>query len=157
MQLGPPSASMPTFIVSRAVSSRQNLLGWRATRELANIVGIKPEAKVCSSPLLYDYGWTQTFTIDIFLNEDSLFASVYKHRTNLAGASRFLRHGGPSLIINSTLEVGQVGQRRCAFPRTGPGQLLGRMRLSHARGYRGDLADGERFRCRDPQSGSREF
>ena len=42
-----------------------------ATREIAHLAGVKPEAKFVLA-LAYDHGWTTNVPIEYFLNEDSL-------------------------------------------------------------------------------------
>jgi DMSO/TMAO reductase YedYZ molybdopterin-dependent catalytic subunit len=54
-------------------SRLDNIWSGVSTRELARLVGIKPEAKFVLA-LAHDYGWTTNIPLEYFLNEDSLFA-----------------------------------------------------------------------------------
>ena len=108
-------------------SRLDNVWGGVPTRELAKIVGVKPEAKFVLA-FAYDSGWTTNVPIEYFLNEDSLLA--WSHD----GAPIPPEHGGPVRLIIPQLYAWKsaVGQGR-ALPRTRSGRLLGGRRLPHAR------------------------
>src|SRR5918998_6107257 len=73
-------------------SRLDNVWGGIATRELARIVGIKPQAKFVLA-FGYDNGWTTNLPIEYFLAEDSLFA--WSHD----GQPIPPEHGGPVRLI----------------------------------------------------------
>ena len=68
-------------------SRLDNLWGGVPTRELAKIIGIKPEAKFVVA-FAYDYGWSTNVPIEYFLNEDSLLwpgrTTASQFRLNMA-------------------------------------------------------------------------
>lgn len=69
-----------------------NVWGGVSTREVARIVGIKPDAKYVVA-FGYDKGWTTNLPIEHFLAEDSLFA--WSHD----GQPIPTDHGGPVRLI----------------------------------------------------------
>ena len=54
-------------------SRLDNLWGGVSTRTIAELVGVKPEAKFVVAEA-HDYGWTTNLPLEYFLAEDSLFA-----------------------------------------------------------------------------------
>src|SRR5258708_38023824 len=69
-----------------------NVWGGVPTREVARLVGVKPEAKFVLA-LAHDYGWSTNFPFEYFLNEDSLFA--WSHE----GQPIPPQHSGPGRLI----------------------------------------------------------
>lgn len=69
-----------------------NVWGGVSTREVARLVGLKPEAKFVLA-FGYDGGWTTNIPIENFLSEDSLFA--WSHD----GKPIPPDHGGPVRLI----------------------------------------------------------
>ena len=119
---------MQTFIASRAGRVWTMLWGGVPTREMAKIVGIKPEAKFVLA-FGYDSGWTTNVPIEYFLNEDSLFA--WSHD----GAPIPPEHGGPVRLIIPQLYAWKSAKwvKGVRFLEQDQAGLLGRGRLSHAR------------------------
>jgi DMSO/TMAO reductase YedYZ molybdopterin-dependent catalytic subunit len=111
-----------------------------STREIANLAGVKPEAKFVLA-LAYDYGWTTNVPIEYFLKEDSLFA--YAHD----GAPIPPEHGGPVRLIIPQLYAWKSakwvrGVRFLASDEAGFWEEGG----YHMRGDPWAGGDGERFR-----------
>lgn len=63
-----------------------------AARELARMVGVKPEARFVVADA-YDYGWSTNMPIEYFMNEDSLVAWAHD------GEPIPPAHGGPVRLI----------------------------------------------------------
>jgi DMSO/TMAO reductase YedYZ molybdopterin-dependent catalytic subunit len=119
-----------------------NLWGGASTREIAKLVGVKPDAKFVSA-LAYDYGWTANLPIEHFLAEDSLFA--WSHD----GQPIPPEHGGPVRLIVPQLYAWKSAKWVCgvtflAQDRAGFWEEGG----YHMRGVPWNGADGERFRSR---------
>ena len=117
-----------------------NVWGGVSTREVANLVGVKPEAKFVSA-LAYDYGWTTNLPIEYFLAEDSLFA--WSHD----GQPIPPEHGGPVRLIVPRLYAWKSakwvkGVRFLAEDEAGFWEEGG----YHMRGDPWAGGDGERFR-----------
>jgi DMSO/TMAO reductase YedYZ molybdopterin-dependent catalytic subunit len=91
MQLPPVKVFADFHCVTRW-SRLGNVWGGVSTRELARIVGIKPEAKFVVA-FGYDRGWTTNLPLEHFLAEDSLFA--WSHD----GQPIPPDHGGPVRLI----------------------------------------------------------
>lgn len=73
-------------------SRLDNVWGGVATRELARLVGVKPEAKYVLARA-YDRGWTTNLPLEYFLAEDSLLAWTHDGQPIPAD------HGGPVRLI----------------------------------------------------------
>ena len=73
-------------------SRLDNVWGGVATRTVAEMVGIKPEAKYVVAHA-HDHGWTTNLPIEYFLAEDSLFAWSHEGRPIPE------EHGGPVRLI----------------------------------------------------------
>ncbi|MGH9903477.1 MAG: sulfite oxidase-like oxidoreductase, partial [Pyrinomonadaceae bacterium] len=121
-------------------SRLDNVWGGVSTRELARLVGVKPEAKFVSAAA-YDYGWTTNLPIEYFLAEDALFA--WSHD----GAPVPLEHGGPVRLIVPQLYAWKSakwvrGVTFLAEDRAGFWEEGG----YHMRGNPWAGRDGERFR-----------
>jgi DMSO/TMAO reductase YedYZ molybdopterin-dependent catalytic subunit len=101
-------------------SRLDNVWGGVSTRAVAELCGVKPEARFVSVSA-HDHGWTTNLPIEYFLAEDSLFAWSHDGRPIPP------EHGGPVRLV-----VREVGQGRRVSGR-GPRGLLGGGRLSHAR------------------------
>jgi DMSO/TMAO reductase YedYZ molybdopterin-dependent catalytic subunit len=69
-----------------------NVWGGVSTREIANLAGVKPEAKFVLV-FGHDYGWSTNLPIEYFLAEDSLFAWTHD------GVPIPPEHGGPVRLI----------------------------------------------------------
>lgn len=121
-------------------SRLDNVWSGVATRELAKLVGIKPEAKYVLA-LAYDYGWTTNVPIEYFLAEDSLVAWSHDGRPIPP------EHGGPARLIIPQLYAWKSakwikGLRFLAEDRAGFWEEGG----YHMRGVPWQGRDGERFR-----------
>jgi DMSO/TMAO reductase YedYZ molybdopterin-dependent catalytic subunit len=121
-------------------SRLDNVWGGVSTRELARIVGVKPEAKFVLA-FGYDYGWTTNIAIEYFLAEDSLLA--WSHD----GQPIPLEHGGPVRLIVPQLYAWKSakwikGVRLLAEDEPGFWEQGG----YHMRGRPWNGRDGERFR-----------
>ncbi|HZG52051.1 MAG TPA: sulfite oxidase-like oxidoreductase [Pyrinomonadaceae bacterium] len=121
-------------------SRLDNVWGGVATRELAKLAGVKPEAKYVVA-LAYDYGWTTNVPIEYFLAEDSLVAWSHDGRPIPP------EHGGPARLIIPQLYAWKSakwikGLRFLAEDRAGFWEEGG----YHMRGVPWNGSDGERFR-----------
>ncbi|HEY9404859.1 MAG TPA: sulfite oxidase-like oxidoreductase [Pyrinomonadaceae bacterium] len=121
-------------------SRLDNVWSGVTTRELAKLVGIKPEAKYVVA-LAYDYGWTTNVPIEYFLAEDSLVAWSHDGRPIPP------EHGGPARLIIPQLYAWKSakwikGLRFLAEDRAGFWEEGG----YHMRGVPWQGRDGERFR-----------
>jgi DMSO/TMAO reductase YedYZ molybdopterin-dependent catalytic subunit len=110
------------------------------TREIASIVGIRPEAKFVSVSA-HDYGWTTNMPIEYFLAEDSLVAWSHDGRPIPP------EHGGPVRLIVPQLYAWKSakwikGITFLEHDRPGFWEEGG----YHLRGVPWTGADGERFR-----------
>jgi DMSO/TMAO reductase YedYZ molybdopterin-dependent catalytic subunit len=121
-------------------SRLDNVWSGVATRELARLAGIKPEAKYVLA-LAYDYGWTTNVPVEYFLAEDSLIAWSHDGRPIPP------EHGGPARLIIPQLYAWKSakwikGLRFLAEDRAGFWEEGG----YHMRGVPWQGRDGERFR-----------
>lgn len=121
-------------------SRLDNVWGGVSTREVAHLVGVKPEAKFVSVAA-YDYGWTTNLPMEYFLAEDSLFA--WSHD----GEPIPPEHGGPVRLIVPQLYAWKSakwvkGITFLAEDRAGFWEEGG----YHMRGIPWAGRDGERFR-----------
>lgn len=121
-------------------SRLDNVWSGVATRELAKLVGIKPEAKFVLA-LAHDYGWTTNVPIEYFLAEDALVA--WSHD----GEPIPPEHGGPARLIIPQLYAWKSakwikGLSFLAEDRAGFWEEGG----YHMRGIPWNGRDGERFR-----------
>ena len=121
-------------------SRLDNIWSGVSTRELARIVGIKPEARFALA-FGYDYGWTTNVPLEYFLAEDSLFA--WSHD----GEPIPPEHGGPVRLIVPQLYAWKSakwvkGIRFLAEDEAGYWERGG----YHMRGNPWTGKDGERFR-----------
>lgn len=121
-------------------SRLDNVWGGVSTREMAKIVGIKPEAKFVLASA-YDYGWTTNIPIEYFLQEDSLFA--WSHDGHPIPPA----HGGPVRLIVPQLYAWKSakwvkGVRFLPMDQAGFWEEGG----YHMRGNPWEGRDGERFR-----------
>src|SRR5918998_927893 len=73
-------------------SRLDNVWGGVSTRTVAELCGLKPEARFVVAEA-HDYGWTTNLPVEFFLAEDSLFA--WSHD----GAPIPPEHGGPVRLI----------------------------------------------------------
>lgn len=73
-------------------SRLDNVWSGVATREIAKLAGVKPEAQFVVASA-YDYGWTTNVPLEYFLMEDSLFAWAHD------GQPIPTEHGGPVRLI----------------------------------------------------------
>ena len=73
-------------------SRLDNVWGGVSTREVARLVGVRPEAKFVLVSA-HDYGWTTNLPLEYFLAEDSLFAWSHDGRPIPP------EHGGPVRLI----------------------------------------------------------
>ena len=121
-------------------SRLDNVWGGVSTRELARIVGIKPEAKFALA-FGSDHGWTTNIPLEYFLAEDSLFA--WSHDAQPIP----LEHGGPVRLIVPQLYAWKSakwikGVRLLERDEPGFWEEGG----YHMRGNPWQGSDGERFR-----------
>ena len=126
-------------------SRLDNVWGGVATRELAALVGVKPEAKFVLA-LACDYGWTTNIPIEYFLAEDSLVA--WSHD----GEPIPPEHGGPARLIIPQLYAWKSakwikGLRFLAEDKAGFWEEGG----YHMRGVPWNGRDGERFRYQNDE------
>ena len=117
-----------------------NLWSGVATRTIAELVGVKPEAKFVVAEA-YDYGWTTNLPVEYFLAEDSLFAWTNDGRPIPP------EHGGPVRLIVPRLYAWKSakwvkGVRFLAEDEAGFWEEGG----YHMRGNPWNGEDGERFR-----------
>ena len=73
-------------------SRLDNVWGGTSTREIARLVGVRPEAKFVLASA-YDHGWTTNIPLEYFLAEDALFAWSHDGRPIPP------EHGGPVRLI----------------------------------------------------------
>jgi DMSO/TMAO reductase YedYZ molybdopterin-dependent catalytic subunit len=121
-------------------SRLDNVWSGVATRELARITGVKPEAKFALA-FGYDYGWSTNIPLEYFLAEDSLFA--WSHD----GQPIPPEHGGPVRLIVPQLYAWKSakwvkGVRFLEQDHAGFWEEGG----YHMRGVPWNDGDGERFR-----------
>jgi DMSO/TMAO reductase YedYZ molybdopterin-dependent catalytic subunit len=121
-------------------SRLDNVWSGVATRELARIAGVKPEAKFALA-FGYDYGWSTNIPLEYFLAEDSLFA--WSHD----GQPIPPAHGGPVRLIVPQLYAWKSakwvkGVRFLEQDHAGFWEEGG----YHMRGVPWNDGDGERFR-----------
>jgi DMSO/TMAO reductase YedYZ molybdopterin-dependent catalytic subunit len=111
-----------------------------STREIARLVGVKPEAKFVVA-YGHDRGWSTNLPIEYFLAEDSLFAWAHE------GVPIAPDHGGPVRLIVPQLYAWKSakwvkGIRFVEHDEAGYWEEGG----YHMRGNPWNGADGERFR-----------
>ena len=136
----PPARIYADFHCVTRWSRLDNVWGGVSTRELAKLVGVKPEAKYVLA-LAYDYGWTTNVPIEYFLAGDSLVAWSHDGRPIPP------EHGGPARLIIPQLYAWKSakwirGLRFLAEDRAGFWEEGG----YHMRGVPWNGQDGERFR-----------
>jgi DMSO/TMAO reductase YedYZ molybdopterin-dependent catalytic subunit len=124
-------------------SRLDNVWGGVSTRELARLVGVKPEAKFALA-FGYDNGWSTNIPLEYFLAEDSLFA--WSHD----GAPITHEHGGPVRLIVPQLYAWKSakwvkGIRFLEHDEAGFWEEGG----YHMRGVPWNGRDGERFRWQE--------
>jgi len=124
-------------------SRLDNVWGGVSTREVARLVGLKPEAKFVVASA-YDYGWTTNLPIQYFLAEDALFALTHD------GQPIPLEHGGPMRLIVPQLYAWKSakwikGVTFLAEDQAGFWEEGG----YHMRGNPWNGRDGERFRWQE--------
>ena len=124
-------------------SRLDNVWGGVATRTVAELVGVRPEAKFVSVAA-HDYGWTTNLPVEYFLAEDSLFA--WSHE----GQPIPEEHGGPVRLIVPQLYAWKSakwvkGVEFIADDRAGFWEEGG----YHMRGNPWEGRDGERFRWQE--------
>ena len=124
-------------------SRLDNVWGGVSTREVARLVGLKPEAKFVVASA-YDYGWTTNLPIQYFLAEDALFALTHD------GQPIPLEHGGPMRLIVPQLYAWKSakwikGVTFLAEDQAGFWEEGG----YHMRGLPWNGRDGERFRWQE--------
>lgn len=110
------------------------------TRELARMVGVRPEARFVIAEG-YDYGWTTNMPIEYFLNEDSIIAWAHDAQPITP------EHGGPVRLVIPQLFAWKSakwlkGLRFVAEDEAGFWENGG----YHMRGVPWTGRDGERFR-----------
>jgi DMSO/TMAO reductase YedYZ molybdopterin-dependent catalytic subunit len=142
MQLPPVKVYADFHCVTRW-SRLDNVWGGVATREVARLAGLKPEAKFVLA-LAHDYGWTTNIPVEYFLAEDALFA--WSHDGQPIPAE----HGGPVRLIVPQLYAWKSakwikGVRFLAEDHAGFWEEGG----YHMRGNPWNGRDGERFRWQD--------
>jgi DMSO/TMAO reductase YedYZ molybdopterin-dependent catalytic subunit len=121
-------------------SRLDNVWGGVQARELAEIVGLKPEAKFALA-FGYDYGWSTNIPLEYFLAEDALFA--WSHD----GKPIPTEHGGPVRLIVPQLYAWKSAKwvKGIRFlERDEPG--FWEQGGYHMRGNPWNGGDGERFR-----------
>ncbi len=121
-------------------SRLDNVWGGVQAREMAKIVGLKPEAKFALA-FGYDYGWSTNIPLEYFLAEDALFA--WSHDGEPIPAE----HGGPVRLIVPQLYAWKSakwvkGIRFLSEDEPGFWEQGG----YHMRGLPWNGSDGERFR-----------
>ena len=124
-------------------SRLDNVWGGVATRTVAELVGVRPEAKFVSVAA-HDYGWTTNLPVEYFLAEDSLFAWSHEGRPIPE------EHGGPVRLIVPQLYAWKSakwvkGVEFIADDRAGFWEEGG----YHMRGNPWEGQDGERFRWQE--------
>ena len=126
-------------------SRLDNVWGGVSTRKVAELVGLKAEARFVVAQA-YDHGWTTNLPIEYFLAEDSLFA--WSHD----GQPIPPEHGGPVRLIVPQLYAWKSakwvkGVSFLAEDRAGFWEEGG----YHMRGVPWNGRDGERFRWQDSE------
>lgn len=126
-------------------SRLDNLWGGVSTRAIAELVGVKPEARFVVAEA-HDYGWTTNLPVEFFLAEDSLFAWSNDGRPIPP------EHGGPVRLIVPRLYAWKSakwvkGVRFLAEDEAGFWEEGG----YHMRGDPWAGGDGERFRYQDDE------
>jgi DMSO/TMAO reductase YedYZ molybdopterin-dependent catalytic subunit len=121
-------------------SRLDNVWSGVATREVARLAGVKPEAKFVSVAA-HDYGWTTNLPLEYFLAEDSLFAWSNDGRPIPP------EHGGPVRLVVPRLYAWKSAKwvkavRFLAEDEAGFWEEGG----YHMRGNPWEGRDGERFR-----------
>ena len=121
-------------------SRLDNLWGGVSTRTIAELAGVKPEAKFVVAEA-HDYGWTTNLPLEYFLAEDSLFAWTNDGRPIPP------EHGGPVRLVVPRLYAWKSakwvkGVRFLAEDEAGFWEEGG----YHMRGDPWNGQDGERFR-----------
>jgi len=126
-------------------SRLDNVWGGVSTRTLAELVGVRPEAKFVAVSA-HDYGWTTNLPVEYFLAEDSLFAWTHDGRPIPE------EHGGPVRLIVPQLYAWKSakwvkGVEFLAEDRAGFWEEGG----YHMRGVPWAGRDGERFRRQEEE------
>jgi DMSO/TMAO reductase YedYZ molybdopterin-dependent catalytic subunit len=126
-------------------SRLDNVWGGVPTRTVAELVGVRPEAKFVSVSA-HDHGWTTNLPIEYFLAEDSLFAWSHEGRPLPE------EHGGPVRLIVPRLYAWKSakwvkGIEFLAEDRAGFWEEGG----YHMRGVPWEGRDGERFRWQEEE------
>ena len=139
----PPVRVLADFHCVTRWSRLDNVWGGVATRTVAELVGVKPEAKFVSVSA-HDYGWTTNLPVEYFLAEDSLFA--WSHD----GQPIPPDHGGPVRLIVPQLYAWKSakwvkGVRFLEEDHAGYWEEGG----YHMRGNPWNGSDGERFRWQE--------
>lgn len=121
-------------------SRLDNVWSGVSTRELARMVGVRPEARYVIAQG-YDYGWTTNMPIEYFLNEDSIIAWAHDAQPITP------EHGGPVRLVIPQLFAWKSakwlkGLRFVAEDEAGFWENGG----YHMRGVPWTGGDGERFR-----------
>ena len=124
-------------------SRLDNVWGGVATRTVAEMVGVKPQARFVVAEA-YDHGWTTNLPLEFFLAEDSLFAWSHDGRPIPP------EHGGPVRLIVPQLYAWKSakwvrGVRFVESDEAGFWEEGG----YHMRGVPWNGRDGERFRWQD--------
>ena len=124
-------------------SRLDNVWGGVSARAVAEMVGVKPEARFVVAEA-YDYGWTTNLPIEFFLAEDSLFAWSHDGRPIPP------EHGGPVRLIVPQLYAWKSakwvkGVRFLDADEAGFWEEGG----YHMRGVPWNGQDGERFRYQE--------
>jgi DMSO/TMAO reductase YedYZ molybdopterin-dependent catalytic subunit len=136
----PPVRVFADFHCVTRWSRLDNVWGGVSTRAVAELVGVRPEAKFVSISA-HDHGWTTNLPIEYFFAEDSLFA--WSHE----GQPIPDEHGGPVRLIVPQLYAWKSakwvkGVEFLAEDRPGFWEEGG----YHMRGVPWEGRDGERFR-----------
>ena len=124
-------------------SRLDNVWGGVSTRTIAELVGVKPEAKFVVAEA-FDYGWTTNLPVEYFLAEDSLLAWSHDGRPIPP------EHGGPVRLVVPRLYAWKSakwikGLTFLAEDRAGFWEEGG----YHMRGVPWNGPDGERFRWKE--------
>ena len=136
----PPSKVYADFHCVTRWSRLDNLWGGVSTRTVAEMAGVRPEAKFVVAEA-YDHGWTTNLPVEYFLAEDSLFAWSNDGRPIPP------EHGGPVRLVVPQLYAWKSakwvrGVRFLAEDSAGFWEEGG----YHMRGLPWEGRDGERFR-----------
>ncbi|HKS28323.1 MAG TPA: sulfite oxidase-like oxidoreductase [Pyrinomonadaceae bacterium] len=142
LQLPPVKVYADFHCVTRW-SRLDNVWGGVQAKEMARILGVKPEAKFVLV-FGYDYGWSTNLPIEYFLSEDSLFAWSHDGRPIAP------EHGGPVRLIVPQLYAWKSakwvkGVHFLAEDEPGYWEQGG----YHMRGVPWNGRDGERFRWQE--------